>query len=179
MLVNMLRKFIYRVHRIDAAVFLWMLSSRYQANWQRFSRMVSRSGDGWWYAVLFVGLLLLDVINQRLFLVILQAFTIERAIYFVMKNGLRRNRPQDSLDNFVSYITPHDRFSLPSGHTSAAFLTATVLTFLAPFLALIFYVWAVMVGTSRIMMGVHFPGDVIIGAALGSIAAHSSFALML
>ncbi|WP_119396019.1 phosphatase PAP2 family protein [Salinibius halmophilus] len=175
----MLRSFIHRVHRLDAAVFLWMLSSRYQAFWQRLSRMVSRSGDGWWYAGLFLALLLLDVINQRFFLVVLQAFTIERAIYFVMKNGLRRNRPQDSLDNFVSYITPHDRFSLPSGHASAAFLTATILTFLAPVWAIMFYFWAGLVGTSRIMMGVHFPGDVIIGAVLGSIAAHSTLSFML
>lgn len=128
---------------------------------------------------MFIGLLLLDVINQKFFLVVLQAFTIERAVYFVLKNGFRRNRPQDSLDDFVSYITPHDRFSLPSGHTSAAFLTATMLTFLAPLWAILFYAWASLVGTSRVMIGVHFPGDVVIGALLGSVAAQSTISFML
>lgn len=175
----MIRILIHRVHRLDAAVFLWLLSSRYQALWQKLGRVVSRSGDGWWYAALFIGLLLLDVINQKFFLVVLQAFTIERAVYFVLKNGLRRNRPQDSLDDFVSYITPHDRFSLPSGHTSAAFLTATMLTFLAPLWAILFYAWASLVGTSRVMIGVHFPGDVVIGALLGSVAAQSTISFML
>ena len=44
----------------------------------------------------------------------------------MLKNGFKRNRPQDALTHFTSVIVPHDQFSFPSGHTSAAFLMATL-----------------------------------------------------
>jgi undecaprenyl-diphosphatase len=62
--------------------------------------------------------------------------------------------------------TPHSG-SFPSGHTSASFACATVLAAIAPRLAVTFFVLAVAIGFSRIYVGVHYPLDVLGGAALG------------
>lgn len=61
--------------------------------------------------------------------------------------------------------------SFPSGHTTVAFAGATVLAFDEPRLAPIGYAFAVLVGLSRIYEGVHYPTDVLAGAALGSLTA--------
>jgi undecaprenyl-diphosphatase len=106
-------------------------------------------------------------IDSRCLAAILLAFLIERPIYFVLKNSLKRNRPEASIKNFHSVITPSDQFSFPSGHTSAAFMMATLLGFYFPSLSILLYGWAALVGCSRVVLGVHFPTDILVGALLG------------
>ena len=66
-----------------------------------------------------------------------------------------------------AFITPSDRYSLPSGHTAAAFLMATIIGHFYPDLSLVMLTWALTIGGSRIFLGVHFLSDVVIGALLG------------
>ncbi len=65
-------------------------------------------------------------------------------------------------------ITPSDRYSLPSGHTAAAFLMATVLAASFPLWAPLLFTWAILVGASRLLLGVHYLSDLVAGALLGS-----------
>lgn len=62
---------------------------------------------------------------------------------------------------------PNDA-SYPSGHTSAAYAAATVLSELWPARAAEFHWWANQVGQSRVAAGMHFPSDVQMGARLGT-----------
>jgi undecaprenyl-diphosphatase len=66
--------------------------------------------------------------------------------------------------------TPHDA-SFPSGHAATSFAAATMLAFAFPRLAPAFLVLAAAVGFSRIYVGVHYPLDVLGGAALGALIA--------
>jgi undecaprenyl-diphosphatase len=57
--------------------------------------------------------------------------------------------------------------SFPSGHAATSFAAATVLTAFAPRLAPAWFVLALAIGFSRVYVGVHYPLDIVGGAALG------------
>jgi membrane-associated phospholipid phosphatase len=84
------------------------------------------------------------------------------------KRGYDRLRPYQ-VDPSIRTIghLPKDA-SYPSGHTSAAFAAATVLSHLWPARAHEFNWWANQAGLSRIHAGVHFPSDVQMGAQVGT-----------
>ena len=65
---------------------------------------------------------------------------------------------------------PHDA-SFPSGHAAASFAAATILSLAFPKAAPVFLVLAAAVVYSRVYVGVHYPLDVIAGAALGALVA--------
>ena len=65
---------------------------------------------------------------------------------------------------------PHDH-SFPSGHAATSFAGATVLAFAFPRLAPALVLLAAAVAFSRVYVGVHYPLDVIGGAALGVLVA--------
>jgi membrane-associated phospholipid phosphatase len=65
---------------------------------------------------------------------------------------------------------PHDH-SFPSGHAATSFACATTLMFFAPRLAPAFFLLAAAIAWSRVYVGVHYPLDVLGGAALGVVVA--------
>jgi undecaprenyl-diphosphatase len=57
--------------------------------------------------------------------------------------------------------------SLPSGHAATSFACAATLAWLTPLSPIALYALAVLIAFSRVYVGVHYPLDVIAGAALG------------
>jgi undecaprenyl-diphosphatase len=59
-------------------------------------------------------------------------------------------------------------WSFPSGHAATSFAGATMLAHFLPRQRLLLYALAVAIAYSRVYVGVHYPVDVLAGAALGT-----------
>lgn len=173
-------KLIYAIHRYDVFMFTWFMNRKHLELCARLSRWISRTGDGYLYALLGLYWAVSgDTDSMAMLRHALLALAIERPLYFVVKNGLRRDRPAAAIREYRSFIIPSDQFSFPSGHTSAAFLMATVIAHAYPPLLPALYGWAGAVGLSRIFLGVHFPTDVLVGMVMGTTLAFLSFGVIL
>lgn len=160
------------INRYDLQMLLWFVDRRHRQLWIAFARALSRSGDGLLQVLLPTLLLALDRdAGTTVFLVTAAGFAIERPLYWILKNSCQRRRPPEAIPSFNSVIVASDRFSFPSGHTCGAFLLAAIMTQHYPALAVPMYLWAGAVGLSRVVLGVHFPTDILAGALLGSAIA--------
>ena len=161
-------RLLQQLAQVDETLFLKLFNGN-SPNWLKVSALgFSKSGDGGLYLLLAVLLSWLGTEQQPyLGLTLLVGFLIERPIYYVAKNSFARIRPCDCLVK-GAYIVPSDRFSLPSGHSAGAFLVAVILSQYFPVFSWLWLSWAAGVAASRVLLGVHFPADVVIGALIGS-----------
>lgn len=92
---------------------------------------------------------------------------ISQTITYGLKSLLGRERPYNILKNLNTFGIILKDYSFPSGHTSASFSLATTIALNNPFLAILVIAMALLVGISRIYLGVHYPTDVAAGIVLG------------
>ena len=86
-----------------------------------------------------------------------------------LKCAINRPRPYEQYPNDFVKRTDAGKYSFPSGHTSAAFATATALSLSSKkwYIAVPSYAYACAVGYSRMRLGVHFPSDILGGMVIG------------
>ncbi|MGS0682739.1 phosphatase PAP2 family protein [Shewanella sp. 125m-7] len=137
---------------------------------QKCARLLSASGNGPVYLYLAVAFLIMDNRGEQLFNTMVAAYLLELPLYFALKNMIRRPRPCHALADGVASFEPADKFSLPSGHTAAAFVMATSIYLVYPSLFYITIFWALAIGLARVVLGVHYPLDILAGAMLGIIS---------
>lgn len=89
-------------------------------------------------------------------------------VTFAMKDSFKRERPFLKYPDVVK-LSSGGGSSFPSGHTSSAFAVATSISMCYPkwYVIAPCYLWAGAVGVSRIVLGVHYPSDVLAGAVVG------------
>lgn len=141
-------------------------------------RGVSWLGNGiFWYALMLA--LLVQRGQEALFPVLhmILVGVLCGSTYAVLKRSAGRPRPYQILSMVKVGAAPLDAFSFPSGHTLHAVAFTIVALYYYPALALILIAFTLLTAASRVVLGLHYPSDVLAGAALGVGIAAASFCI--
>jgi undecaprenyl-diphosphatase len=90
---------------------------------------------------------------------------------YLLRQWIGRDRPPLVYADPMPLVGLPHTGAFPSGHAASAFAAATVIAWASRRLAVPAYLLAALVAWSRVYVGVHWPLDVIGGAALGTLVA--------
>jgi membrane-associated phospholipid phosphatase len=94
-----------------------------------------------------------------------------------VKAIFRRRRPFVDVVRALVVGKKPGSWSFPSGHTASSFAAAWVMSKRWPRLSPLFFALAALVGTSRVYVGAHYPGDVVSGAGAGVVISEAVYRL--
>jgi undecaprenyl-diphosphatase len=141
-------------------------------------RLASRLGDGMFWYTLMVVLLLDDGMQAVPAVLHMIAVGLSGTlIYKFIKGKTLRPRPFNVYPAIKCVGKTLDQFSFPSGHTLHAVAFSTVAVAYYPLLFWLVWPFALLVALSRPILGLHYPSDVLAGAALGAVIALTSLAI--
>jgi undecaprenyl-diphosphatase len=144
-----------------------------------FFMTASRLGDGVvWYALMLVLPLIYGAQGLKVALVMLATSALNLAAYKFLKRTFVRERPFIRHAGISLAGAPLDRYSFPSGHTlhAVAFTWQACAAF--PELGYALVPLALAIAGSRVVLGLHYPTDVLVGALLGALTGVAGAALM-
>jgi undecaprenyl-diphosphatase len=108
---------------------------------------------------------------------LVQVGCVNLLLYKIIKILTGRARPCAVSADIKLGAAPLDQYSFPSGHTMHAVAFSTIVTAHHPELAGGLMIFSSLIAFSRVILGLHYPTDVIAGAVIG--ASVASFSLRL
>ena len=172
------------LERADQQLFLF-LNSMHSPFWDQVMHAIS--GKIIWIPLYLSILIFLGIKYKRKFLVILLfvilAATLSDQVSVIIKNIVHRLRPcQDPyLAGLVHLVNGEcgGLYSFVSSHATNSFDVAllSLLFIKKRWFTISIVIWALVVGYSRIYLGVHYPGDVLCGSLLGAMIGWSVYKL--
>jgi undecaprenyl-diphosphatase len=140
--------------------------------------LAARAGDGWlWGAIGIAVLFSPDEMRFRAIEAAACAVTCGIVLFHRVKRVVCRIRPRDIEPHCWAHIVTRDRFSFPSGHSTTAFAVAMTLGSFYPEIMPVLLVLAANVAISRVVVGMHFLSDVLVGSGAGALLGYIAFRL--
>lgn len=144
----------------------------------RAFQALSWLGNGiFWYA-LMLSLLIVhrgEALQPVLHMIFVGAVC--TAAYKMLKRRTLRPRPFQAMTSIAAGAPALDKFSFPSGHTLHAVAFTLVACLHYPVLAALLVPFTLLTAASRVVLGLHYPSDVLAGAAIGALVAAASFGI--
>lgn len=139
---------------------------------------VSRLGDGpFWYA-LMLALAAFGGRQGRVTAVEMAVGGwIALQLYRGLKRWTRRPRPFRACPGVIARVPPLDEFSFPSGHTLHAVSFTVIALDAFPLLALLLLPFTLLIGLSRVILGLHYPSDVLAALGIGLLLGATTLGL--
>ena len=163
---------IYSLQRIQTWDEAWCLRfNRASINpfIRRAFRLISRLGDGiFWYCLMLSLLVEYQVAALLPVLHMAAAGLVCTVLYKWLKRKTHRPRPFNKNQGISCGIAPLDQFSFPSGHTLHAVAFSVVALAYYPALAWLLLPFTALVAISRLVLGLHYPSDVLAGIVIGA-----------
>jgi undecaprenyl-diphosphatase len=132
-------------------------------------RVTSRLSDGvLWYSLILALPLAAGTAGWKCALHMCLAGAVSFSIYALLKRGIGRPRPYVTCTDIRQCGRELDRFSFPSGHTLHSVGFSLVLAYYFPMSTLVLIPFTLLVGASRMVLGLHYPSDVLGGALVGA-----------
>lgn len=174
-----MRLYLNRMQRLDSNMCVAMNhTSQYRLIRDCF-RIVSRLGDGiFWYGLMIAILIINGAEGLAPLLHMALAGLAGTLLYKWLKGKTLRPRPYEVHQDIWLTGTPLDKFSFPSGHTLHAVVFSVVVLNYYPQLVIIVVPFTAMVALSRVVLGLHYPSDVLAGALIGALIAGLSFLII-
>ncbi len=167
-----------RIQALDSALCVTVSHTSQYRLIRDWFRMISRLGDGvFWYTLMLAILITEQADGVKPVLHMLAAGLTGTLIYKWLKHKTHRPRPYQVHQDVFMSGKPLDHFSFPSGHTLHAVAFGLVALFYFPLLAVVLIPFIIMVAMSRVILGLHYPSDVLAGAAIGYVIALISISL--
>lgn len=139
----------------------------------------THGGDGWlWYAIAAAVLLDGGAVRFQALLAALLSVSVGIALFVSVKRACGRRRPCALEPHCWATLLPPDQFSFPSGHTITAFAVALSFGLFYPLALPGLLFCALSVAVSRVVLGMHFLSDVLVGAGVGSLLGCAAFTLL-
>ena len=136
---------------------------------RRLFQIASRLGDGIiWYVLIFSLPLLYGASGVKPSVVMAVTGILGVILYKLLKRVFVRERPFITHSSIALAGAPLDRYSFPSGHTLHAVSFAWQASAHFPELSWVLVPLAALIAGSRVVLGLHYPTDVLVGAVIGA-----------